>query len=101
MKDWPTIPATTVSDTIVQGLGAVFFFCSEMVIFINVLNQIVSEKELKLRIALEMMGLKPSVFWLSNFLSNTLLVLVNAIVTSILGLVFQFSAFQNTHFMVC
>lgn len=58
IKEWPTIPATTLSDTIVQSLGAVFFFCSAMVIFINVLNQIVTEKEMKLRHGMEVMGLK-------------------------------------------
>lgn len=57
LKDWPLIPPSTLSDNVVSTLGAVFFFCSEMVIFINVLNQIVVEKEMKLRIALEMSGL--------------------------------------------
>ncbi|KAJ3381664.1 ATP-binding cassette sub- A member 1 [Lobulomyces angularis] len=39
LKEWPTIPSLVVSDTIVQNLGP-----------------LVTEKELKLRIALEMMG---------------------------------------------
>ncbi|KAJ3218065.1 ATP-binding cassette sub- A member 1 [Clydaea vesicula] len=100
LKDWPIIPPSTVSDLVVQQLGPVFFFCSEMVIFISVINQIVSEKELKLRIALEMMGLKPSVFWLSNFISNSVLVLCNALVTVLLGIAFNFTAFKNTSFFV-
>jgi hypothetical protein len=58
MKDWPLIPPSTLSDQIVQQLGPVFFFCSEMLIFINVLNQIVTEKEFKLRHGMEVMGLK-------------------------------------------
>jgi hypothetical protein len=58
VKDWPLIAPTVLSDTIVQQLGPVFFFCSEMLIFINVLNQIVTEKELKLRHGMEVMGLK-------------------------------------------
>lgn len=62
MQDWPILPAETLSDGIVQRLGAVFFFCSEMVIFISVLSSIVAEKEMKLRIALEMAGLKPRYF---------------------------------------
>jgi hypothetical protein len=59
LQDWPTVPPENVSDGVVQRLGAVFFFCSQMVIFISVLSSIVAEKEMKLRIALEMMGLKP------------------------------------------
>jgi hypothetical protein len=100
LQDWPRSPPEFVSDGVVQRLGAVFFFCSQMVIFISVLSQIVAEKEMKLRIALEMMGLKPSVFWMSNFLSYGLLVLGNAVVTSILGIAFQFDAFTNCDFFV-
>ncbi|KAJ3287594.1 ATP-binding cassette sub- A member 1 [Borealophlyctis nickersoniae] len=100
LKDWPKIPPSTLSDTVVQSLGPVFFFCTEMVIFINVLNQIVAEKEAKLRHGMEMMGLKPSVYWISHFLSNTLLVFVSSLVTTIFGLIFQFTAFKETHFMV-
>ncbi|KAJ3213534.1 ATP-binding cassette sub- A member 1 [Dinochytrium kinnereticum] len=100
MKDWPLIPATTVSDSIVQSLGPVFFFCSVMVIFINVLNQIVSEKEAKLRLGMEMMGLRPSMYWLSHFVSSSLLVFINSFLTVIFGLIFQFSAFKNANFGV-
>jgi hypothetical protein len=49
LKDWPLIPAVTLSDSIVQALGPCFFFCSVMVIFITVLNNVVNEKEMKLR----------------------------------------------------
>ncbi|KAI8921283.1 hypothetical protein DFJ77DRAFT_449232 [Powellomyces hirtus] len=100
LKDWPLIPPKTLSDTIIQNLGPVFFFCSEMVIFINVLNLIVTEKELKLRHGMEMMGLKSSVYWVSHFLSNSLLVLVGAFVTAIFGLIFGFFAFKETNFGV-
>lgn len=49
IKDWPLNPPSVLSDTIVLGLGPTFFFCSVMVIFINTLDSIVLEKELKLR----------------------------------------------------
>ncbi|KAJ3339044.1 ATP-binding cassette sub- A member 1 [Entophlyctis luteolus] len=100
LKDWPLIPAVTLSDTIVQSLGACFFFCSAMVIFISVLNQIVSEKEAKLRHGMEMMGLFPSVYWLSTYLSITCLVFLNSFVTVVLGIAFGFEAFKNAEFMV-
>ncbi|KAJ3314632.1 ATP-binding cassette sub- A member 1 [Blyttiomyces sp. JEL0837] len=100
LKDWPLIPAVTLSDEIVQALGPCFFFCSVMVIFITVLNQIVGEKEAKLRHGMEMMGLKPCVYWTSQYLSNSLLVLVNSFATSVFGIAFGFSAFKNTNFMV-
>lgn len=100
IKDWPLVPAKTLSDTIVQNLGSVFFFCCVMIIFINVLNHIVTEKEEKLRHAMEMMGLLPSVYWWSYFLSNSLLVLIGSLVTSILGLAFSFKAFTGTNFAI-
>jgi hypothetical protein len=64
IKDWPLVPPATLSDTIVQQLGPVFFFCSEMIIFINVLSLITTEKELKLRHGMEIMGLKVRLFYL-------------------------------------
>ncbi|KAJ3064546.1 ATP-binding cassette sub- A member 1 [Podochytrium sp. JEL0797] len=98
LKDWPLIPAVTLSDTIVQTLGSCFFFCSVMVIFISVLNQIVGEKEAKLRHGMEMMGLYPSVYWLSNYISISFLVFINSLLTVVLGICFQFEAFKNTSF---
>ena len=100
IKDWPLVPAKTLSDTIVQNLGSVFFFCCVMIIFINVLNQIVTEKEDRLRHAMEMMGLLPSVYWWSYFLSNSILVLIGSLVTSVLGLAFAFKAFTGTNFAI-
>ncbi|KAI8620644.1 hypothetical protein BC830DRAFT_1058977 [Chytriomyces sp. MP71] len=98
MKDWPLIPAVTLSDTIVQSLGSCFFFCSVMVIFISVLNQIVGEKEAKLRHGMEMMGLFPCVYWISNYLSVSFLVLINSLLTVLFGLAFGFEAFKNASF---
>ena len=100
LKDWPTIPAEQLSDTIVQNLGSVFFFCSVMVIFINVLNQIVMEKEQKLRHGMEVMGLKPIVYWLSHYISISYLIFINALVTSVLGVILNFKAFKETNFGV-
>lgn len=47
-----------------------------------------------------MMGLKSSVYWLSHFLSNTLLIAIGALVTAIFGLMFGFFGFKNTDFAV-
>jgi hypothetical protein len=100
IRDWPLVPAKILSDSIVQNLGSVFFFCCVMIIFINVLNQVVTEKEDKLRHAMEMMGLLPSVYWLAYFISNTILVLTGSLVTSVLGLAFGFKAFTGTNFAI-
>nr|KAJ3422464.1 ATP-binding cassette sub- A member 1 [Polyrhizophydium stewartii] len=100
VRDWPVVPPKTLSDSIVQNLGPVFFFSCVMVIFINVVNQILTEKEQKLRHGMEMMGLRPIVYWLSMFLSTSLLVLASSVVTCILGIAFQFATFKNGNFAV-
>ncbi|KAJ3337626.1 ATP-binding cassette sub- A member 1 [Gonapodya sp. JEL0774] len=100
LKDWPYIPPSATSDSIVQSLGTVFFFCAAMVIFINILNTIVQEKELKLRHAMQMMGLKSAVYWISYFVTYALETAVASLVTCVFGLAFQFEAFKNANFGV-
>ncbi|KAJ3345706.1 ATP-binding cassette sub- A member 1, partial [Kappamyces sp. JEL0680] len=95
MKDWPTVPPASLSDSVVQQLGPVFFFCCVMVIFINALSQILTEKEHKLR-----HGMEPSMYWISEFLSNTVLVTIGSTMTVCLGLAFGFGSFRNTDFLV-
>ena len=63
VKDWPLVPPTSLPDNIISSLGPTFFFAAAVVIFINLLNTIVTEKEYKLRHGMEMMGLKSSAYW--------------------------------------
>ncbi|KAI8357200.1 hypothetical protein B0O80DRAFT_446768 [Mortierella sp. GBAus27b] len=99
LKDFPLVPPTLASDEVVTSLGAMFFFCSMMIVFICVLNQIVTEKELHLRHSMQMMGLKTLVYWFSWWLSNAVLVFIGAIVTCGFGIAFGFSVFKNTNFL--
>ncbi|KAK3826132.1 MAG: hypothetical protein J3Q66DRAFT_309581 [Benniella sp.] len=99
LKDFPLVPPRQASDAVVTNLGAMFFFCSMMIVFICVLNQIVTEKELHLRHSMQMMGLKTLVYWFSWWLSNALLVFISAIVTCGFGIAFGFSVFKNSNFL--
>ncbi|KAG0076214.1 ATP-binding cassette sub- A member 1 [Podila epicladia] len=99
LKDFPKVPPTLASDQVVSSLGAMFFFCSMMVIFICVLNQIVTEKELHLRHSMQMMGLKTLVYWFSWWLSNAVLVLISAVVICGFGIAFGFTVFKNSNFL--
>jgi hypothetical protein len=89
-----------LSDTIVLGLGPTFYFCSVMVIFIHTLDSIVLEKELKLRHGMEMMGLIPAVYWISQFISYTVICLISSVATTCIGLIFQFQTFVRTDFRI-
>lgn len=100
LRNWPTVAPVKLSDTVVQQLGPVFFFCCVMVIFINSISQILTEKENYLRHGMEVMGLKPSIYWISEFFSNMVLVIIGSIITICLGLAFGFVAFRKTSFLV-
>jgi len=100
LKDFPLIPSILLGEQIVQSLGPVFFVCTTMFIFIVALNTIVMEKEMRLRISMEMAGLYPSVYWLSWLVSNAVLVSVNSVMTVVFGMVFGFSIFRKADFMV-
>ncbi|CAG8489659.1 3135_t:CDS:2, partial [Dentiscutata erythropus] len=100
LKDWPKVPPSQLSDQIVTSFGAIFFFCAEMIIFISVLNTIVTEKEQKLVDSLVMMGLKKEVYWLSYLISNAWLVVICSLITCSFGYAFQFFVFKNANFGV-
>ncbi|ORX83599.1 P-loop containing nucleoside triphosphate hydrolase protein, partial [Anaeromyces robustus] len=100
LKDFPTIALQNLDDAAVSMVGSVFFFCSAMVIFINSLNTIVTEKENKIRYCMEMMGLYKSVYWLSWFIVYFVLILINSLCTIFFGMIFQYSVFINTNFIV-
>ncbi|KAI9223359.1 hypothetical protein BC828DRAFT_345046 [Blastocladiella britannica] len=100
IKDWPTVKPTYVPDFIVSNLGPMFFFCSVMVIFIAVLQDVVTEKELLLRHAMATMGLRASVYWVTMFLSRAVLVAIAALVTVVMGIVCQFTVFTQADFLV-
>ncbi|KAI1315707.1 ATP-binding cassette sub- A member 1 [Mortierella claussenii] len=98
LKDFPLVPPNQANDEIVSSLGPMFFFCSMMIVFICVLNQIVTEKELHLRHSMQMMGLKTLVYWFAWWLSNALLVFISALVICVFGIAFGFTVFKNSNF---
>jgi len=71
-----------------------------MVVFINLLSTIVSEKETKVRYSMEMMGLKRSVYWVSWFIVYAVLFFINTISTIIFGRLFKYAFFTNTDIIV-
>ncbi|RIA85383.1 hypothetical protein C1645_781967 [Glomus cerebriforme] len=100
LKDWPKVPPKQTGDPIVSQFGTMFFFCANMIIFISILNTIVTEKEAKLKDSLIMMGLKIEVYWLSYFISNAWLIAICSLTTCLGGLAFGFFFFTNTNFAV-
>ncbi|EPZ35947.1 hypothetical protein ROZALSC1DRAFT_26676 [Rozella allomycis CSF55] len=100
IKDWPLVPPRLLFDDLVNSYGPAFFFAAAMMIFNNILNTVVTEKELGLRYAMETMGLKSSVYWLSTFISYFYLVIIASLVICVFGILFRFSYFTNAAFSV-
>ncbi|KAI9597443.1 hypothetical protein BDF19DRAFT_435110 [Syncephalis fuscata] len=100
VKPWPKLAIASQEDSLVTGFGAMFSYCTEMIIFIAVINMIVSEKEQKLRESMAMMGLSDEIYWLSWWITNLVPVLVCALVTCLLGLAFRFEPFVYSNFAV-
>lgn len=98
IKDWPIVPPNMVPDVIVQNMGPMFFFCSVMVIFISCLQQVTTEKELKLRHAMQLMGLDTIVYWFTHFLNQMMLIFVASLVTVVMGLICNFTQFTRSSF---
>ncbi|OUM58765.1 hypothetical protein PIROE2DRAFT_64203 [Piromyces sp. E2] len=100
IKDFPELGVEGYEEYTVTAAGPMIFFCVAMVIFVNILNTIVTEKESKIRYSMEMMGLKQSVYWLSWSIIYVFYFLVNAIATILFGKLFGYSFFTNTNFGV-
>eukprot|EP00158_Paraphelidium_tribonemae_P005301 Partr_v1_DN27270_c0_g1_i1_m39054 putative (ABC) transporter len=106
LKDFPDVSASALiecpfnPDDVFNALGPVLLYIPMSVIFFSAINGIVNEKETKLKDAMEMIGLYPSVYWLAHFFSYSLVVLLNSFSISIFGVIFGFSFFRNTNFLL-
>ncbi|ORX68901.1 P-loop containing nucleoside triphosphate hydrolase protein [Anaeromyces robustus] len=100
LKDFPKLGFEGYQDYIASANGPSVFFVVSMVIFINMLSNIVSEKETKVRYSMEMMGLKRSVYWTSWAIVYFIFFFINAFSTVIFGKLFGYTFFTKTDFMV-
>ncbi|KAL5220999.1 hypothetical protein ABZP36_025712 [Zizania latifolia] len=90
-------PATETFSTIAQA-GPTFFLAIAMFGFVFQISALVTEKELKLRQAMSIMGLYESAYWLSWFTWEAFLTLLSALFTVLFGMMFQFDFFLNNNF---
>ncbi|OMJ17002.1 ABC transporter A family member 2 [Smittium culicis] len=100
LKDWPTVPPEESAQIVISSLGPMFLFSAQMVIFINFVLMVVTEKEKRLRESMQLAGLKPEVYWLSWYLAYSVLALVCVLVTMAMGYALNFDAFRNSNFFV-
>jgi len=100
LKDFPVIGYEGIGEYFMSYYAPTVFFCISMVIFINILSSIVSEKETKVRYSMEMMGLKRSVYWASWSILYLVLYFLNTLAIVIIGKLFGYSLFVKTDFIV-
>lgn len=92
-------PATEIF-SVIGTAGPTFFLAIAMFGFVFQISSLVTEKELKLRQAMSIMGLYESAFWLSWLMWEALLTLLSALFTVLFGMMFQFDFFLHNSFPI-
>ncbi|PIN20633.1 Lipid exporter ABCA1 [Handroanthus impetiginosus] len=82
----------------VQSAGPTFFLAIAMFSFVFQISALTTEKELKLRQAMTMMGLYDTAYWLSWFTWEGMMTLLSSLLTVLFGMMFQFDFFLHNSF---
>ncbi|XP_021286924.1 ABC transporter A family member 2 [Herrania umbratica] len=98
LKEFPHPAMETLSALAL--VGPTFFLAIAMFSFVFQIGSLVSEKELKLRQAMTMMGLLDSAYWLSWLTWEGIMTLLSSLFIILFGMMFQFDFFLNNNFAV-
>lgn len=79
--------------------GAFYFMIPSTIIFVNIVSELVREKDSKLRHGLSVIGVSQVAFWLSWGLVALILCLLSSNALILSGYLFQFDLFTNTPYM--
>ncbi|XP_057465021.1 ABC transporter A family member 2-like [Actinidia eriantha] len=81
-------------------IGPTFFLAIAMFGFVFQISSLITEKELKLRQAMTMMGLYDTAYWFSWLMWEGIITLLSSVLTVLFGMMFQFDFFLNNNFAV-
>ncbi|XP_058788357.1 ABC transporter A family member 2-like [Vicia villosa] len=84
----------------VGTIGPAFFLAIAMFNFVLQMSSLVTEKELKLRQAMTVMGLYDSAYWISWLTWETVVTVLSSILIVLSGMMFQFDFFLKNNFAV-
>ncbi|KAL2340805.1 hypothetical protein Fmac_008745 [Flemingia macrophylla] len=84
----------------VESTGPAFFLAIAMFNFVLQMSSLVTEKELKLRQAMNMMGLYDFAYWLSWLIWETVVTILSSLLIVLFGMMFQFRFFLKNSFWV-
>lgn len=99
-KDFPRPQLRIAGYDVVAANGGVWFYIPPMIIFFIILTEIVMEKEQRLRLGMQMMGLKSSVYWITWFGNGLTFVTLTTLLLIAAGAACGFSVFLRTNFAV-
>lgn len=80
--------------------ATIFIYCAITIQFVMLLYNVVSEKDLKLRQGLKLIGLKDSVYWFSWALTGIIIAFLSTCVLMATGYACQLEFFFNTNFFI-
>ncbi|XP_077245815.1 ABC transporter A family member 2-like [Tasmannia lanceolata] len=80
--------------------GPTFFLAIAMFGFVFQVSSLITEKELKLRQAMTIMGLYESAYWLSWLTWEAFLTLFSSLFSVLFGMMFQFDFFRHNSFAI-
>ncbi|XP_074292563.1 ABC transporter A family member 2-like [Silene latifolia] len=83
-----------------ESIGPTFFLAVAMFGFVFQISALVTEKELKLRQAMSIMGLFDSAYWLSWLAWEGLIVAISSVFIVLFGMMFQFDFFKHNNFAI-
>jgi ABC-type multidrug transport system ATPase subunit len=84
----------------VSATGTFYFYFTPIITFIIILTELVREKEYKLRLGLNMMGLNQGSFWMSWFITSAIFSAACSIMQIVSGWCCRFDFFINTPFWI-
>ncbi|KAM5583956.1 ABC transporter A family member 2-like [Rosa sericea] len=83
-----------------QTVGPTFFLATSMFGFVFQMSSLITEKELKLRQAMTIMGLYDSAYWFSWLTWEGIITLLSSLFITLFGMIFQFDMFLKNNFAV-
>ncbi|KHN30817.1 ABC transporter A family member 2 [Glycine soja] len=84
----------------VASIGPAFFLAIAMFNFVLQISSLVTEKELKLRQAMNMMGLYDFAYWFSWLIWEAVVTILSSLLIVLFGMMFQFRFFLDNSFVV-
>ncbi|KAK8703148.1 hypothetical protein V6N13_021477 [Hibiscus sabdariffa] len=99
-KEFPHPASAKEKYSSLATIGPTFFLAIAMFTFVFEIGLLVTEKELKLRQAMTIMGLLDSAYWLSWLTWEGFMTLFSSLFIVLFGMMFQFDFFLNNSFAV-